>query len=95
MKKCYVCDSKALIKDAARNVKEADCVRCGMYMVSGSLLAEATINKLTFNIEKTCEWLSEQRRLAVSVPLLAATNVYWNESSWPAVCISRSQAPGS
>lgn len=93
--KCYVCDSKALLSDAAHDVRGADCVRCGMYIVSGSLLAEAIINKLTFNIEKTREWLSEQRRLGVSVPLLAATNVYWNESPWPAVCISRSQPLGS
>lgn len=88
--KCFVCEGAANILEPAHDVRSADCAECGAYFVGGALLAEMTINKLTFDVEKTREWLSEQRRLGKHMPLLAATNAYWNESPWPAVYIGGS-----
>jgi hypothetical protein len=88
--KCFICEGAASIVEAGHDIRGADCSDCGAYLVAGALLAEQVINKLTFNVEKTREWLSEQRRLGMPMPLLAATNVYWNESPWPAVNLSGS-----
>ncbi|MDD1966141.1 hypothetical protein NPS29_12500 [Pseudomonas putida] len=88
--KCFICEGAARIVEASRGIRASDCSDCGAYLLGEALLAEQVINKLTFNVQKTREWLNEQRRLGMPMPLLAATNVYWNESPWPAVYIGGS-----
>lgn len=76
--KCYVCHQPAHACEATPDVKCATCESCGSYQVSGALLAEKLINKLSFDVDQTRAWLNDQRHIGVDVPLLATTNVRWS-----------------
>lgn len=76
--KCMICGSVAQTWDIAQGGKGVDCVDCGRYDISGSVMAVRAANGYRFDVDQMRLWLIGQRKINPDgVPYIRDGNQCW------------------
>jgi hypothetical protein len=75
--RCYICDKQAE-ELAHGDPKLVDCVGCGPYAISGTVIGLRNQDIRVFRIDDTRAWLQAQRDSGEQRPLINSSNVIWD-----------------
>lgn len=80
MMACLICGGAAQVWEYDRGGLSVDCVDCGRYDVTGSVMEIRAKNGFSFDVGQTKLWLDAQRLTGRHAPLIDTGTVKWSAS---------------
>lgn len=74
---CFVCAQEAEKRDSSGDYEELLCSECGQYRISGTVVGMWEKARWLHTVAMQ-QWLDEQRRDGVKVPMITTEIVVWD-----------------